>query len=70
MASSSKTSFGLRVRRVFMRFCLYFIGDLPVCFLKNFPNGEEAYEAIFEERSVQEVIEIAFEENDGDVILL
>lgn len=23
-----------------MRFVLYFIGDMPVCFLKNFPNDD------------------------------
>ena len=48
----------------------YFDNYYHEFFLKNFPNGEEAYEAIFEECSVQEVIEIAYEENDGDVILL
>lgn len=38
--------------------------------MKNFPNGEEAYEAIFEECKVQEVIDIAYQEKDSDVILL
>ena len=48
----------------------YFDNYYREFFLKNFPNGEEAYEAIFEECTVQKVIEIAYEENDGDVILL
>ena len=28
------------VRRVFLNVCLYFIGETPVCFLKNFPNDD------------------------------
>lgn len=39
-------------------------------FLKNLPNGENAYEAIFEECKVQEVIDIAYQEKDSNVILL
>ena len=39
-------------------------------FLKNFPNGEEAYEAIFEECRVQEVIELAYQEKENNIILL
>lgn len=39
-------------------------------FLKNFPNGEDAYEAIFEECKVQEVIDIAYQEKEDNVILL
>ncbi len=39
-------------------------------FGRNFPNGEDAYDAIFEEYKVQEVIDIAYQEKEGDVILL
>ena len=48
----------------------YFDNYYREFFLKNFPNGEEAYEAIFEECKVQEVIDIAYREKDSDVILL
>ena len=48
----------------------YFDNYYREFFLKNFPNGEEAYEAIFEECKVQEVIDIAYQEKDSDVILL
>ena len=48
----------------------YFDNYYREFFLKNFPNGEEAYEAIFEECKVQEVIDIAYQEKDSDVILV
>ena len=48
----------------------YFDNYYREFFLKNFPNGEEAYEAIFEECNVQEVIDIAYQEKEDDVIRL
>ena len=48
----------------------YFDNYYREFFLKNFLNGEEAYEAIFEECKVQEVIDIAYQEKDSDVILV
>lgn len=48
----------------------YFDNYYREFFLKNLPNGEDAYEAIFEECKVQEVIDIAYQEKDSNVILL
>ena len=47
----------------------YFDNYYREFFLRNLPNGEDAYEAIFEECKVQEVIDIAYQE-DSNVILL
>ena len=48
----------------------YFDNYYRQFFLKNLPNGEKAYEAIFEECKVQEVIDIAYQEKEYNVILL
>lgn len=48
----------------------YFDNYYREFFLENLPNGEAAYKAIFEECKVQEVIDIAYQEKEGNVILL
>ena len=48
----------------------YFDNYYREFFSKNFPNGEDAYEAIFMECEVQEVIDIVYQEKENNVILL
>ena len=48
----------------------YFDNYYREFFMKNFPNGEDAYEAVFEECKVHEVIDIAYQEREDKVIFL
>lgn len=48
----------------------YFDNYYRQFFLENLPNGEDAYEAIFKECKVQEVMDIAYQEKEDNVILL
>lgn len=48
----------------------YFDNYYREFFLKNFPNGEDAYEAIYEDCKVQQVIDIAYQEKENNMILL
>lgn len=48
----------------------YFDNYYRQFFLENLPNGEDTYEAIFKECKVQEVMDIAYQEKEDNVILL